>query len=84
MTYDPLNKDEYISLLKNIKNLKPKLNQDIKGLKYAYYFFFIKSINLSYFKYIRDYPPFRYKIFNKYINFIKDKGVNKIYKYFIS
>ena len=84
MTYDPLNKDEYISLLKNIKNLKPKLNQDIKGLKYAYYFFLIKSINLSYFKYIRDYPPFRYKIFNKYINFIKDKGVNKIYKYFIS
>lgn len=84
MTYDPLNKDEYIELLKNIKDLKPRINQVKNGLKYAYYFFFIKSINLSYFKYISDYPPFRYKVFTKYTNFITDKGVNKIYKYFIS
>lgn len=60
-TFDPKSKSEYEQLL-DCENLLLTEAQRDAALRYAYYFFYKRCIEVPYFKYNKSYPPFRLPI----------------------
>lgn len=84
ITFEPKSINEYLNLLSNVKKLKMSEFQINLALKYAYWFFFINSIEVNYFKFRKKYPPFRLPLILKDNSYRFDQGLEKISSYIVS
>jgi hypothetical protein len=78
-TFDPNSIDQYLSMLNQGSSLRLTDEKKLLALKYAYYFFFERCIEIPFFKYRKSYPPFKIPLSLNNVNEIKnDKGLNLI------
>lgn len=78
--YQPKDKREYFSLLDDYKSLKITKDQKEKALKFAYWYFYENSIEVTSLIHKKSlYPPYRLPLFNQVNKLKEDKGL-KIFK----
>lgn len=74
----PKDKFEYFNLLFYSHKIKINENQKELALRYAYWFFFLNSIDVDSLIHLKNlYPPFRFPYFNLKKRLINDIGLHK-------
>ena len=79
--FQPENKREYFSMLTKTNDIKINKNQKELALRYAYWFFYLNSIDVDSLVHLENlYPPFRFPYINFKKRILNDKGLLKFEK----